>query len=148
MKKILIILSLLLIETSYGQTLDSLKESSVVYVKFNHKKNQEMFSQINMKKEKTGDLYYMYFNKNQYEYLIFSHIYNVPESQIEFVNKSFLKKNKQITVDSDYLTKLPLAEAVQIFSGKIVFIIDSEDMIGKKIKLKQVRVQSSIMHEM
>jgi len=147
-KSLFVFLMFFFLFKAFSQTVEQYKDSKVLYIYFNHGKSQEMFLQKNIKGEIVGEMYYIFFNNNQYEYLIFSHVPSVEESQVKFEHKSFLKKNKSLILNAEIMTKKPLSEIIQLFTGKDVYVIDNNYFKNNRIKLEQVRVQSSIPFEM
>lgn len=146
MKKILLILLLLCVNALFSQSLENLKNTDTIYIYFNHCKNQEKFSQINIDNEKTGDIYFFYFNKSKESFLKCSHIYFL-KPEIRKEKKSFLKRNKIINMN--FKKKHNLNEIINVFNGnKKIYLIDKSDIKKNMLILKEVRVQSSIFYEM
>ncbi|MNF03572.1 hypothetical protein D3C80_2029220 [compost metagenome] len=71
--------------------------------------------------------------------MTFIHDYLSPEEIKK--SKSFLKKNKDIIVTYDFITKYNLAEATDLIGHKKkVYLIDDDDIGWFSIKLKEVKV--------
>ena len=57
------------------------------------------------------------------------------------LNKSFLKKNKDIIITRDFMHKIGCQEASLLLrNAKTIFLIDRSEIEGKSITIKQVRL--------
>ena len=52
--------------------------------------------------------------------------------------KSFLKKNKEKIIDVNFFINNGFRETYYALLGKVVYIIDSKEIKGRKVKLKQL----------
>ncbi|MBF4465602.1 hypothetical protein [Flavobacterium sp. LC2016-12] len=123
----------------YSQSFEKIKNSDTVYVYFKLSKDQIHLNTkiIKSKKIKLRDEYFFTF-KNSFP-LTFIHDYLSPEEIKK--SKSFLKKNKDIIVTYDFITKYNLAEATDLIGHKKkVYLIDDDDIGWFSIKLKEVKV--------
>ncbi len=139
MIKLALFYIILLSQICFGQKKDE------IYVYFDNGKGQERFFQSTkdgLDREKPS-YYIFYDSQNVYLMFGFTKIDN-PEVRIE--KKSFLK-NKNI-VKANKLLNMDLLAAGELFTGKKVFIIDTEEFNENKIVLREVRVGSSLPSEM
>jgi hypothetical protein len=139
MIKLALFYIILLSQICFGQKKDE------IYVYFDNGKGQERFCQSTkdgLDREKPS-YYIFYDSQNVYLMFGFTKIDN-PEVRIE--KKSFLK-NKNI-VKANKLLNMDLLAAGELFTGKKVFIIDTEEFNENKIVLREVRVGSSLPSEM
>ena len=116
-----------------------------IYVYFNHGKGQERFFQSTKNGlDKERPVYYIFYD-SQSVYLIFAFA-KIDNPEIRMEPKSLLKKANVITAEK--LLSMDLLAAQEIFTGKKVFIIDTEEFKKDKIVLREVRVGSSLLYEM
>lgn len=123
----------------YSQDFNKIKKADTVYIYF--KKTE--YKQIHLPQPKEyGDFYFVfdefYKNKN----IIFSHSPLTPEEKKE--KKSFLKKNKGLLIDYNFLTNMfSYQDAKEILlSKKRIYLIDYDDIGWFKIKLLEVKVNN------
>lgn len=143
--KLLQTLIILFCVHSFSQSLEEIKKSDTLYIRFEKGKNLEHMFGRNNKNEKISDLFYFYLNK-PYSYVMFSHAYNLnPERKL--CDKSFWSKNNQQIIDYSFFQKYRLEEIVPILeSKKKVYLIDNRRK-SKNIILNEVRIFSTILHD-
>ena len=125
----------------FSQDLEKIKVADTVYIYFKRDKNQ--FSSSN-NSFNLNNLNYYYSNfgitNPKSSTMTFIHHYSTtPEEKRE--RKSFLKKNKNLIITYDFLTKYNLAEATELIGHKKkVYLIDSAEIGCFHIKLLEVKV--------
>lgn len=139
--KIYLSIILLLPYVLFSQELEKIKEADTVYIYFKRDKNQ--FSTSNNSFNLNNlNYYYSNFGINNptSSTMTFMHHYRLaPEQRKE--RKSFLKKNKNLIITYDFLTKYNLEEATALIGHKKkVYLIDSEEIGCFHIKLVEVKV--------
>lgn len=143
MKTLFIFLSIFFLKVGiYSQSLDKIKQSDTIYVYFKLSKVQMHLHTkiIKNKKIEQRDQYFFPF-KNSFS-MTFTHDYLSPEEKKE--KKSFLRKNKDLIITYDFLTKYNLAEATDLIGHKKkVYLIDDDDVGWFTIKLKEVKVMGT-----
>jgi hypothetical protein len=135
--------------TIYCQSLESIKTADTIYIYFD-KESKDVIKYSNANK-------HIEFYKNQiiYEFnpsslntiFLISNTYKNSDDVEKGIKnderiekKSFLKKNKNIILDIDFFTKYGFKETFFALFKKIIYIIDKDDMKGRKIKVKQVDI--------
>ena len=132
---------LLISITVFSQDLEKIKKADTIYIYFKRDKNQ--FSNTN-NSNNLNNLSYYYSNfgdiNPKSSYMTFMHHYSLsPEERKE--KKSFLKKNKDLIITYDFLTKYSLSEATELIGDKKkVYLIDYDEIGWFCIKLKEVTV--------
>ena len=128
----------------FSQDLEKIKVADTIYIYFKRDKNQ--FSDSNNSINITNlNYYYSNFGiiNPKSSYMTFMHHYSLsPEEKRE--RKSFLKKNKDIIITYDFLTKYNLGEATDLIGHKKkVYLIDSAEISCFHIKLVEVKVMGT-----
>jgi hypothetical protein len=135
--------------TIYCQSLESIKTADTIYIYFDKAcKNTNKYPNGNKKLEFYKNYMIYEFNPNPLSIILFtSNTYKdfddlergiKNDERIE--RKSFLKKNKNIILDIDFFAENGFKETFFALFKKIIYIIDKDDMKGRKIKVKQVRI--------
>lgn len=126
----------------YSQSFEKIKNSDTVYIYFKLSKNQMHLNTkiIKNKKIKQRDEYFFNF-KDSFP-LTFTHDQLSPKEKK--ISKSFIKKNKDLIVTYDFITKYNLAEATDLIGQKKVYLIDDSDVGWFTIKLKEVKVMGAL----
>lgn len=126
-----------------SQNLEKIKNSDTIYVHFKLSKDQlHLYTKIikNKNIEKRDEYFFTF--KNSFP-MTFTHDYLSPEEKK--ISKSFLKKNKDLIVTYDFITKYNLAEATDLIGHKKkVYLIDDDDIGWFTIKLKEVKVMGTL----
>lgn len=129
--------------TFYSQDVEKIKKSDTIYVYFKRSKTQ--FSNTNNTVNlKNLNYYYIFSHVGETQIsMTFIHHYSLsPEEKKE--KKSFLRKNKDLIVTYDFLTKYNLGEATDLIGHKKkVYLIDDDDVGWFTIKLKEVKVMGT-----
>lgn len=147
MKTKLTLILILSIFKVFSQDIEKIEKTDTVYIYFKVDKNLHQIYH----KEKTSNKEINYYN----------YFFSFPNGQLSFqfahytklfpnvVNKkkSFLKKNKSIILDYDFIEKtgsLRIAELIGYggFAKKIVYVIDDAETTFFKITLRQVGIIS------
>ncbi|RKR04679.1 hypothetical protein C8C83_4012 [Flavobacterium sp. 90] len=141
--KLFVFFLLLIPITVLSQEIEKIKKSDTIYIYFKKDKdNQHVNEEITSNtKIKYYNYYYIFGYLNEYQILMtFTHHYSIsPEEKKE--KKSFLRKNKDLIITYDFLTKYNLGEATDLIGHKKkVYLIDEDDIGWFTIKLKEVKV--------
>lgn len=138
------------ISISFSQNLEEIKRNDTIYVYFNvNIKNTIKKKSINTGESVFFKNYITYeFNSNFINTIIFiSNTYknrdNIKKGikNDEFLaKKSFLKKHKEVVLDYDFFERNGFKETFFAIHLKTVYLIDEEEIKGRKIKVKQVDV--------
>lgn len=131
---------------NYSQTLESITKTDTVYIFFNHIEfQQEKMADINRKKTlKEVRNYEIKFDEKNFinfserKYLDFDSIEFDKQMDKKTVKKSFLKKNKNIIIDINFIKKYGLKEVYFLIQNKKKYLIDSKEIKYKKLILKEV----------
>lgn len=139
--KLLLYILLAIPHVIFSQDLNKIKASDTIYIYF---KNDNINQIKNLSNNKLKSYNYIFefdlkdIKPRQSLELFEDYRTTIPEKKI--VKKSFLKKNKNITVDYTFLKKLGFFEAHSLISNKKkIYLIDYRDMCLFKIKLKEVK---------
>jgi hypothetical protein len=139
--KIYLFIYLLIPVSVFSQDIEKIKNADTIYICFKRDKNQ--FSTTN-NSINLNNLSYYYSNfgviNPKSSYMTFMHHYSLsPEERTE--KKSFLKKNRDLIITYDFLTKHSLSEATELIGHKKkVYLIDYDKIGWFSIKLKEVKV--------
>ena len=136
---LLIIFFMLMLSSSfvYCQDFDKIKNADTVYIYFKNIHYKQIFLP---QKNGFGD-YYFYFDKfYEFKQINFYHTPLTPEERKE--KKSFLKKNKDLIIDYDFLTNMYNYEKAKelLLNKKKIYLIDKKDFGWFSIKLIEVKV--------
>lgn len=131
---------------NYSQTLESIIETDTVYILFNHKEfQQEKMADINRKKTLKEVRNYEikfdeknFINLSERKYLDFDSLEFGKLMDKKTVKKSFLKKNKNIIIDINFIKKYGLKEVYFLIQNKNKYLIDSKEIKCKNLILKEV----------
>ncbi len=149
----LILLFTLLTFNIYSQDIEKIKQSDVFFIvhggkngNFETKKENNDNSQI-----KTINYNYVFTDgpksvvnkiKLSYSnYLDFDELEKGNHTLSFKINKSFLKKNKDIIIDRKFMHKIGYYESYNLLSkAKTIFLIDKDEINNKMVVLKKVRL--------
>lgn len=131
---------------TFGQDIDLLKKSTEIYIYFDGTAGQDKKSQMNTKGQSVGDYFHYNVGNADVGRITFSHM-DANESEV-CIAKSEYKKNMPQMVTFDFLKKLSFKELGEIFNGKRIFLIEKKDSKKKKVRAKEVRMQTSVLYEM
>ena len=153
MKYLILNLLLLLITNSYSQNFEKIKQSEVLFILHNGTNGNYQSKRISQKYEdKRASISYDFFVVNKHETQIqdakitlnYSHYSDFDEKSkgnpVPFfkLNKSFLKKNKDIIVTGEFMQKIGYIESVRLINNaKTIFLIDKSEIQKKEIILKE-----------
>lgn len=131
-------------------------KSDTIYICF---KNNSKYEKVNLIKNNNnpelnlkiyefdlGDNY----NKISFissKYLNFDDIESNNPADVKTLNKSFLKKNKEIILDVDYFVKNNLKDVFFKIYGKEIYIIDHNDFKNKNIIARKIILQNTTYFE-
>lgn len=156
MKKFVIFNMFLLVTINCNsQDLEKIKENEVLFILHNGTNGNYQSKIILQKhKDKRTGFFYNFFviNKNETQLqdvkitFTFSHYYDFNEEYKDNpvpyfkVNKSFLKKNKDIIVTGEFMNKIGYMESIKLINNaKTIFLIDKSEKQKKEIIIKEVR---------
>lgn len=142
--QIVITLMLLFFNFNYSQNWDSIKKSSIVYIYFDHGEFQKIKdADVN---NRLGEFkrYEIKFDDNNYldisdrAYYDYDSIEANEKMERKWVKKSFLKKNKNLIIDINFIKKYGLEKVYFLIDTKKKYLIDKKEIIRNKILLKNV----------
>lgn len=152
-------LLLLLINNCYSQELEKIKGREVLFILHNGTNGNYQSKIILQKhKDKRTSFFYNFFviNKNEAQLqdvkitFTFNHYYDFDEEYKDNpvpyfkVNKSFLKKNKDIIITGEFMNKIGYIESLKLINNaKTIFLIDKTEKQEKEIIIKEVRYFST-----
>lgn len=153
-KTIIISLLLSLTINCFSQNLEKIEQSEVLFVFHNGTNGNYQSKRVLQKfKDKRTSLFYNFFivNKNEPELkeveltLVYTQYFDFDEQYKDNpvpyfkVNKSFLKKNKDIIVTGEFMQKIGYIKSVKLINNaKTIFLIDKSEIQKKEIILKEV----------
>jgi hypothetical protein len=145
--KLCVIILLIIPVHISSQNLEKIKKSDTLYIFFKKDKNNQHVNEeiTSNTKMKYYNYYYIFGYLGSYQILMtFTHHYSIsPEEKKE--KRSFLRKNKDLIITYDFLTKYNLAEATDLIGHKQkVYLIDDDDIGWFTIKLKEVKVMGTL----
>ncbi len=139
----------------YSQELEKIKQSEVLFIFHNGINRDYQSKRIwqNHKDKRASTFYDFFFKEENYyslqsEKVIFSYSHysdfdeQYKDNPVPYfkINKSFLKKNKDIVITGDFMNKIGYAESVKLINNaKTIFLIDKTEIQNKRIVLKEVR---------
>tara|TARA_R110001606_G_C15366749_1_gene649121 strand:+ start:1017 stop:1499 length:483 start_codon:yes stop_codon:yes gene_type:complete len=132
-----------------AQDLNKIKKQNVFFVIF---ENCELTKKTDVSTKSQNRFNYYFFKKSDKEEFKFSFNYSkyptyddesndINERMVYRVNKSFLRKNKDIIITRKFMEKVGEYAIIDLlFRGnKHIFIIDKSEMKNNKILLREVR---------
>ncbi|CAC9973630.1 hypothetical protein [Flavobacterium panici] len=138
MKKVIIILFLININTIRSQSLENLKKSDTIYILFDHGKSQEKFFEGSI-----NPFYTFFFHNSIYKQFRFKHPITENYERITKQNV-FLKNEKNKIIDGNFFSKYNTTELLDFFdNNRILYIIDTDDFVDNNIILKKVIFEST-----
>lgn len=143
MKNIFALITIIFFGKSFAQDLDKIKQADTIYIYFKEDKKNQIHDVITtLNEDKKYDDYFFYF-QDRHRSFRFSNLQSL-NNQKE-VKKSFLKKNKNLILNYDYIEKigeLYIAEMIGFGyrSKKVVYVIEDNEIKCSKINLKQVTI--------
>lgn len=125
----------------FSQDLDKIKAADTIYVYFKND-NINQIKSLNNSKLKRFNYIFVFDVKDikpRQSFDLFDYRTTITETKL--VSKSFLRKNKNITVDYDLLRKLGFFEAEQLLlNKKRLYVIDNENIHLFKAKIIEVKI--------
>ena len=147
---ILIILCILLFKIDlFSQSLEKIKESDTIYIFMDlNKKYSIRDKNFNKDSEYEKNRITYIFSIDHYNTVMFtSNTYKDRDSYREGIKndermekKSFLKENKDIILDIDFFITNGFKKTFVMLYKKTIYLIDKDEIKGRKIKVKQVRM--------
>lgn len=114
--------------------------ADTVYVYFKRDTKQIHHKEKTKAKNLAYDNYFVTLKSNPNDPLQLVHHY-LFNNNVKTTKKTFLKKNKNIILNYEFLNSLTLNEVIEfLVNKKKVYLIDEDDIVGNKIKLKEVRI--------
>lgn len=126
-----------------AQDLEKIKKADTIYIYFKEDKVKQIHHiETSRNQDKKYDTYIFNYSNEQISFQ-FSNLLTLNNVRKE--KKKFLKKNKDITLDYDFIKKvgnLYIAEMIGSFyyAKKVVYVIDNNDISCFKIFLKEVSI--------
>ena len=159
--KHLSIIFLLFSVSLFSQDIEKLKQSEVLFVFHSGTNGNYQTKSVfqKFKKQRTAFYYnFLFTKKNQlteenqhclqkkeitffyWHYSDFDEQANDNPAPYFEVNKSFLKKNKDVIITSDFLNKIGFRASSKLFhNAKTIFLIDKSEIKDGKIIIKEVK---------
>ncbi|WP_445456121.1 hypothetical protein [Flavobacterium sp. HNIBRBA15423] len=143
------------INITYSQSLESLKKTDTIYVYFNKThKNTLKYSDANKHVEFYKNCITYEFNSNQLNTIFFiSNTYKNYDNMEKGIKndeflakKSFLKKHKDVILDYDFFERNGFIKTFDVLYTKVIYLIDKDEIKGRKIKVKQVDIACFTCH--
>jgi len=139
--------------SSFSQNLESIKKSDTVYIYFNYGK-YEKYSNIGGtldEKKIITYLYQYYLDKENFinftsrNYRDFDDLLAGKKTDVKTVRKKFLRKNKEKILDINFFLKNGFLETFNALyiPKKVIYLIDSKEIKGRNITLKEVTMDAS-----
>jgi hypothetical protein len=149
MKTIIFFLIFFLSHFFYGQTLQSIKEIDTIFIYFDHGKYQKKIEIKNSKinSEYTKNMIFYKFKIDEIneikfvynDYKDFDSYEKGLKTDVKIVKKKFLKHNKDKILSIDFFLKNGFRKTVLEIYNKKFYIIDSKEIKGRKVVLREVR---------
>ncbi|WP_034043684.1 hypothetical protein [Wocania ichthyoenteri] len=151
--KYLIITALLFFTslTLFAQNLDDIKKTDVLIVYFENDRNSFVGREYDKKKNNIETILYKYYSINNEDnthtlvlcyrtYMDFDAQFKGEKALVLPLNKSFLRKNKDIILTKKFMDKIGFSETLSLFSkAKTILLIDNNDSVNNKLVLKEVK---------
>lgn len=135
---------------SFSQNLEEIKKLDTIYIYFNYGVYEKNGTNIKIDLSKRDE-----FSKENVVYTFEIDDYNIIhlffqkykdfddyglgiKKDVKYVRKKFLKKNKEKIIDVNFFINNGFRETYYALFGKVVYIIDSKEIKGRKVKLKQL----------
>ena len=155
LKKIKLFFLFLIASNSFSQTLDEIKNLDTIYIYFKNSSDLEKKETYkNMKVERFNRMCYkfsldfyntIFFNSSEYK--DYDSYEKGIKNDVVIVKKSFLRKNKNKIIDIDFFQKNGFKETFFLLYGKIIYLIDEEEIKNRKVLIKQVQMDSNYIEE-
>lgn len=142
MRTLTIFISLFFISYSFAQDLEKIKQADTIYIYFKEDGINQIYH-IEKGKTKTYSNYFFNFSKKQLSFQFWN--LQTLHSQTKLKRKTFIKKNKDIIINYDFVEKhgsLLVAEVIgySIHSKKIIYVIENNPKKCSRKILKQVTI--------
>lgn len=153
--KVLLTVFLLFSFDIFSQNLEKLQKTDVLFIIHNGINGNFQSKTILQKFEhKRASISYDFFASHQNSLpasenkitLVYSHYYdfdeeiNMKPTPYFRVNKSFLRKNKQILITNKFIKKIRFIEFTKLIkNAKTIFLIDKSEKYNRDITIKEVR---------
>lgn len=148
MRNILIIIFLFIKTSCFSQDIESIKKLDTVYIYFNHMKYEKYSNIGGTSNKRTIDSYvYQFYLNNDYcvnfistNYKDFDDLEKGIKTDVKTVKKKFLRKNKEKILDINFFIKNGFLETFNAIyvPHKVIYLIDSREINGRKVLLKEV----------
>ena len=134
----------------FSQTLENIKKTDTVFIYYNKSVFEKKIKPYKSKSNFINDILIYYFEQDAYntilfqsgEYMDFNSFEDGKKSDVKIVRKSFLRKNKNKILDVDFFLRNGFKETFFAIYGKVIYLIDEEEIIARKVKVKQVRLDN------
>ena len=125
----------------YDKEFERVKSLDTIYLFIKRGENVQYIADINKLKNIRQENYFFNFNCSSGQFINLNRFSSVEPTNTFYKKKSFLKTNSDKILHSDYLQKFTQCDLEQLINSntKKVFIIDKDEIKGRKIKIKEVR---------
>ncbi len=153
--KVVLIVFLFFSFNLFAQDLEKLQKTDVLFIIHNGINGDFQSKAISQKFEnKRPSIFYDFFASHDNSLpasenkltLVYSHYYDFDEeitmkpTPYFRVNKSFLRKNKQILITNKFIKKIGFIEFTKLIkNAKTIFLIDKSEKYNRDITIKEVR---------
>jgi len=157
MKNIILYIFVLGSVSSFSQTLESIKKIDTIYIYFDYGNHQEKvcFKDLKIVSEYYYNTFYFKFkiDHNNFKFVYsdykdFDSFNKGIKMDVKVVRKKFLKQKKDKILDIDFFLENGFRETVMAIYSKKFYIIDSKEIKGRKIVLREVYADFSYYEEM
>ncbi len=156
MKPFIAIFFLLICNAILAQSIENLKYVDTVYIYFKHCSYEYKYDISETKRNrfsKNNKIYHFKISKSNHVIFFYNtykdfDTYNkniITKNKI--VKKSFLRKNKDKILDIDFFIKNGFKETFFALYGKVIYLIDKDEIKKGKITLKEVKISSNYIEE-
>lgn len=125
----------------YDKEFERVKSLDTIYLFLERGKNFQFIVDINKPKNKRQENYFFQFNCSIGSFInLNQNSYKEPKN-VFYKNKSFLKSNSEKILYAEFLQKFGNCDLNELINSnkRKVFIIDKDEIKGKKIKLKEFK---------
>lgn len=152
MKNLIIFIILFFASSAKSQSLEKIENQNTFFILFDNKNSLSKYGCGNRGKSEKCSYHFYKTNKEEFEfhfyystYPTFDDEYNTLNKSMLFkVNKSFIKKNKDIIITRNFMEKMGQETMLRLLydnrSNKIIFLINTADTNNGKLLVRQVTI--------
>ena len=125
----------------YDKEFERVKTLDTIYLFIERGENVQYIVEIDKSKNKRLETYFFRFKCSEGQYSNLNRFSSIEPKNIFFQKKSFLETNADKILNHEYLQKFTQCDLEQLISSntKKIFIIDKDEIRGRKIKIKEVK---------